>query len=162
MTEKINKIYLKEAIEHIKKIYKNLGYSPNAAEYDKVADIEFKLRRINKNNIKLNQLKEAAGIPKRVPGIPIGSKAKSIREYIHCRACDCTIADKECVPGYKEEFCTGCPVRQKDNAKQIPDLPEELEASDRITNALGNSFMNGNDVYLIDVGVIYKRKDQPV
>lgn len=146
MSEKVTEEYLKEAIEHIKKIYKNLGYSPNAAEYDKVADIEFKLRRINKNSIKLNQLKEAAGIPKRVPGSPTGTKAKSIREYIYCRACNGTIADKECVPGYKKEFCTGCPVRQKDNAKKIPDLPEALEVSDRITNALGNSFMNGNEV----------------
>lgn len=156
MTETINKTYLEQAIEHIKKIHENLGYSPNAAEYDKVADKEFKLRCLYKNNIKLNQLKEAAGIPKRVPGFPTGTKAKSIREYIHCRACDCTIADKECVPGYKEEFCTDCPVRQKDNMKKIPDLPEELEASDRITNVLGNSFWNSNDIYLTDtdVGVI--------
>lgn len=154
MTEKINNKYLKQAIKHIKKIYKKLGYSPNAAEYDKAADTEFKMHRINKNNIKLNQLKEAAGIPKRVPGIPTGSKAKSIREYIHCRACNVTIADKECVPGYKEEFCTGCPVRQEDNTKKLPDLPETLESSDRITNALGNSFLNGNDIYLTDVGTV--------
>ena len=135
-------------------MYKELGYSPNAAEYDKIAETEFKLRVLYKNNIKLNQLKEVAGIPKRTPGYEKGKQTSTNRLYIYCLAHKGKIADKECVPGYKEKFCKGCKVKQKDNAKSISNIPDEIEQLLKHQGLHGNKYMNGNDVYLTDDGVI--------
>jgi len=158
MTEKTDRKYLKEAAENMKKIYKKLGHSPRAAEYDKIAEPKFKLSALYKKNIKLNQLKEAAGVPKRKSGFKAGEhksrKSGSERVNMFCQACKSTISSKECVPKYKPKKCAGCPNIQIKNAMKISDLPEEIETSDRYNNLSGGKYLNGNSIYMTDVGVI--------
>ena len=152
MTEKINKTYLKEAAEHMRKIYLQLGYSPNAAEYDKIAEIKFKLRGLKKKHIKLNQLKEAAGIPKRKPGTKTGAYNGKKKADIFCQVYNGTIAAADCMPGFKKEDCKGCKSMQKENPQAIPDIPEEIELLTKYDGNNVSKHMNGNGVYLIDNG----------
>ena len=154
MTEKTNKEYLKEAARNLKKMCKKLGHSPTAAEYDRIAESQFKLRSLYKNNIKLNELKDVAGIPKRKSGFKKGTNPSGRRSSIHCPAYGGKIVSTECMPGYKKEFCTGCESKQKKNVKALPDIPEEVEKILKYHEPLGNKYMNGNDTYLTDVGVI--------
>lgn len=154
MTETTNKEYLKKAAKNLKKIYKKLGHSPTAAEYDRTAESQFKLRALYKNNIKLNQLKEAAGVPKKKPGFKAGQHKGNGRAYIFCVAYKGKIASTECMPGYKEEFCIDCKSKQKNNVKALPDIPEEIEQLSKYNISCGNKHMNGNDIYLTDIGVI--------
>ena len=162
MTEITESEYLKTAAENLKEIYKKLGYSPNAAEYDRTVESQFKLRALYKNNIKLNQLKDFAGVPKRKSGFEAGKQKVHKRPDIFCKAYKGKIASADCMPGYKKELCKGCESRQKKNVKATPDIPAEVEKILKYDAPLGNKHMNGNDTYLTDVGVIYKRKDQPV
>lgn len=154
MTEKTESDYLKEAASSIKKIYKKLGHSPTAAEYDRDAESQFKLRALYKNNIKLNQLKEIAGVPKIKSGFKKGKHQGNKRPYIFCPAYKGRIASAECMPGYKEEFCTDCESKQKKNVKALPGIPEEAEKILKYDAPLGNKHMNGNDTYLTDIGKI--------
>lgn len=154
MTEKIDKKYLKEAAKNLKRIYKKLGHSPTASEYNRITETQFKLRTLYKNNIKLNQLKDVAGIPKRKSGFKKGTNPSSRRSSIHCPAYGGKIVSSECMPGYKEEFCTGCKSKQKKNVKALPDIPAKAEKILKYDAPLGNKHMNGNDTYLTDVGVI--------
>jgi len=157
MTEKTDRKYLKKAAEHMKKLYKELGHSPRAAEYDKIDESKFKLRALYKNNIKLNQLKEAAGVPIRKSGFKAGGhrpkESGSKRVNIFCQACKRTISSKECMPNYKSA-CNGCKSKQKENVKSIPDIPEEIEQLSKYNILCGNKYMNGNDIYMTDIGVI--------
>ena len=102
MTEKTESDYLKEAARHIKGIYKKLGHSPNAAEYDKTAELQFKLRRLYKNNIKLNQLKEAAGIPKIKSGNKAGKQKGDKRPDIFCLTYGGRMSAADCMPGHRK------------------------------------------------------------
>ena len=154
MTEKIDKKYLKEAAKSLELIYKKLGYSPNAAEYDRIAENQFKLRCLKKNNIKLNQLKEAAQVPKRKPGFEAGEQTGGNRSYIFCKAMEGQIVSTECVPDYKPQPCSGCRVKQKKNTKALPNIPEEIEQAEKYDESYGSKSMNGNDIYLTDIGVI--------
>lgn len=154
MTEKTNKTYLKEAAENMKKMYLQLGHSPKAAEYDRITESQFKLRALYKNNIKLNQLKEAAGVPKRKSGNKTGTYKGKRKPDIYCIAHKGKIAAAECMPGYKKEICKKCKVKQKKNPKALPDIPEEIEQQTKYDGLQRSKFMNGNDVYLTDIGVI--------
>ena len=154
MTEKINKKYLKEAVKQIKKIYEDLGHSPTAAEYDRIAESQFKLRVLYKNNIKLNQLKEAAGVPKRKSGNKTGTYSGKKKADIFCQIHNGKIAAVECMPGYKKAACKGCESIQKENPKAVPDIPEEIEQLTKYDGHNNSKHMNGNAVYLTDVGVI--------
>ncbi len=154
MTEKTKEEYLKEAARNLKKIYKKLGHSPNASEYDRIAEVQFKLRRLKKHDIKLNELKEAAGIPKRKSGFERGTRPSNSRITIYCPAYGGKIVSSECMPGYKKELCTGCKSKQKKNVKALPDIPAEVENILKYDAPMGNKYMNGNDDYLTDVGVI--------
>ncbi len=154
MTEKTENNYLKLAAKHIKKIYKKMGHSPTAAEYDRTAEKQFKLRALYKNNIKLNQLKDVAGIPKRKSGFKAGKQKVIKRPDIFCDAYNGKIAAADCMPGYRKEICKGCKSKQKKNVKAIPDIPEEIEKIFKYDEPNGNKYMNGNDTYLTDIGVI--------
>lgn len=154
MTEKSNKTYLKQAARHIKKIYKKLGHSPTAAEYDRIAESQFKLRSLYKNNIKLNQLKEAAGVPIRKSGIKTGKQKGDKRPDIFCLTYGGKIASADCIPGHRKEICKNCKSKQKDNPKSILNIPEEIEKILKYDAPSGNKHMNGHDIYLTDVGVI--------
>ena len=152
MTEKINNKYLEQAVKHIKGIYKDLGHSPTAAEYDKISESQFKLRSLYKNNIKLNQLKEAACVPIRKSGNKTGTYNGKKKADIYCIAHKGKIAAVECIPGYKKAACKGCKSIQKENAKAIPDIPEEIELLTKYDGHNNSKHMNGNNVYLIDIG----------
>ena len=154
MTEKTDKEYLKKAAKNLKKIYKKLGHSPTAAEYDRIAESQFKLRILYKNNIKLNQLKEAAGVPKRKSGNQTGKQKGDKRIDIFCLTYNGKIAAADCMPGHKKEICRNCKSKQKNNVKPIPDIPAKIEKILKYDAPLGNKYMNGNDVYLTDTGVI--------
>lgn len=154
MKEITNKKYLKEAAKHIKEIYKKLGHSPTAAEYDRSAESQFKLRILYKNNIKLNQLKEAAGVPKRKSGNKTGKQKGDKRPDIFCLTYNGKMAAADCMPGHRKEICRNCKSKQKNNIKPIPDIPKEVEKILKYNAPLGNKYMNGNDVYLTDAGVI--------
>lgn len=154
MTEKTKSDYLKEAVKHIKKIYKKLGHSPTAAEYDEIAELQFKLRALYKYDIKLNQLKEVAGIPKKKSGFKAGQHKGNRRPYIFCIAYKGKIAATECMPGYREESCRNCKSKQKNNVKAIPDIPEEIEQSLKYDICAGNKYLNGNGIHMTDVSII--------
>jgi hypothetical protein len=154
MTEKIDKKYLGKAAKNLKGIYKKLGYSPTSAEYDGIAETQFKLRVLKINNIKLDKLKEVAGIPKRKPGFSAGQYKGSGRAYIFCEAYNGKIASTECMPGYREKICRNCKSKQKNNTKALPDIPEEIERSSKYDLSCGNKHMNGNDIYLTDISAI--------
>lgn len=154
MTEKIDKKYLKEAAKNLKKIYEKLGHSPTAAEYDKITETQFKLRALYKNNIKLNQLKDVAGIPKRKSGNKTGKQKGDRRPDIFCPLYNGKMAAADCLPGYKKAICKNCKSKQKKNVKAIPDIPKEIEERLKYDDPYGNKHMNGNDTYLTDVGVI--------
>ena len=152
MTEKINNKYLKQAVNHIKKLYKDLGHSPTAAEYDKISESQFKLRSLYKNNIKLNQLKEAADVPIRKSGNKIGTYSGKKKADIYCIAHKGKIAAVECMPGYRKEICEKCEHKQKENPKALPDIPKEIEQLTKYDGHNNSKHMNGNSVYLIDNG----------
>lgn len=154
MTEKIESDYLKKAAKHIKKLYKKLGHSPTAAEYDSISKSKFKLRALYKNDIKLNQLKEAAGIPKRKSGNKTGKQKGDKRPDIFCPAYNGKMAAADCMPGYRKAICKNCKSKQKDNIKAIPDTPKEIEEILKYDAPCGNKHMNGNGIYLTDIGVI--------
>ena len=154
MTEKHESDYLKEATKHIKKIYEKLGHSPTAAEYDRIAESQFKLRALYKNNIKLNQLKAAAGVPIRKSGNETGKQKGDKRPDIFCLTYGGKIAAADCMPGHIKKICKNCKSKQKDNPKAIPDIPEEIEKILKYYEPLGNKYMNGNDVYLTGIGII--------
>ena len=157
MTEKTDRKYLKEAAKYMKKLYKELGHSPRAAEYDKIAESKFKLRALYKKNIGLNQLKEAASVPKRKSGFKAGEhkakKSGSKRVNIFCQACKSTISSKECIPNYKSA-CNGCKSKQIKNIKAIPDIPEAIEQLLKYSISCGSKHMNGNGIYMTDIGII--------
>ena len=154
MTEKTESYYLKQAAKHIEKIYIKLGYSPTAAEYDKIAENQFKLRGLKKNNIKLNELKEAAGIPKRKTGTKTGEYKGKKKPDIFCPSYNGKIAAADCMPGYRKKACKNCESKQEDNVKAIPDIPEKIEHLTKYDGLHGSKYLNGNGVYLTDVGVI--------
>ena len=154
MTENIDKKYLKEAAKNLKGIYEKLGHSPTAAEYDRIAETQFKLRSLYKNNIKLNQLKEAAGVPKRKSGNNTGKQKGDKRPDIFCPAYNGKMAAADYMPGYRKDICKNCEHKQENNVKAIPDIPEEVEQSQKYDTPSGNKHMNGNDVYLTDIGII--------
>lgn len=154
MSEKINSEYLEQAVEHIKKIYKDLGHSPTAAKYDRISESQFKLRMLYKNNIKLNQLKEAAGVPIRKPGNKTGIHRGKNKPDIYCKAHKGKIAAVECMPGYRKEICENCEHKQKENPTALPDIPEEIEQQTKYDGLQRSKFMNGNDIYMTDIGVI--------
>jgi hypothetical protein len=154
MTEKTDKNYLKEAVKNMKELYKKLGHSPKAAEYDRISESQFKLRALYKNNIKLNQLKEAAGVPIRKSGTKVGAYKGKKKADIFCQSYGGKIAAAECIPGYKKKDCKGCKERQKENVKAIPDIPEEIEQLTKYDGLENSKHMNGNGIYMTDVGAI--------
>ena len=154
MSEKTNSEYLKEAIKHMKKIYKKLGHSPTAAEYDRISESQFKLRALYKNDIKLNQLKEAAGVPIRKSGSKTGKQKGDRRPDIFCLTYNGKIAAADCIPGHRKEICKSCESKQKNNPKAIPDIPEEIEQFLKYDMCSGNKYLNGNGIYMTDIGVI--------
>ena len=154
MTEKTDKNYLKEAVKNMKELHKKLGHSPKATEYDRLSESQFKLRALYKNNIKLNQLKEAAGVPIRKSGNKTGTYSGKKKADIFCQAYGGKIAAAECIPGYNKKDCKGCKERQKENVKAIPVIPEEIEVLAKYDGLENSKHMKGDSIYLIDVGVI--------
>lgn len=149
----INKQYLAGAKKEIKRIYKLLGYSPTLTEYNKNAATIYNLKRLKKQNITLNQLKEAAKIPLLKSGMKTGTKLKSSQTLIYCLAYNGKIMAADCMPKYRD-ICDKCPSKQKNNVKPIPNIPEEIEQISRYDISCGNKYLNGNDIYMTDVCII--------
>ena len=116
----INKQYLAGAKKEIKRIYKLLGHSPTSTEYAKNAAIIYNLKRLKKQDITLNQLKEAAKIPLLKSGMKTGTKLKSSQTLIYCLAYNGEIMSIDCMLDYKK-ICSRCTNRQINNIKPLPD-----------------------------------------